>query len=241
MAPFDIETYLQKISEELRRTFGQKLLYIGLQGSFGRGEATDQSDIDIVVILEELTLDAMEQYRQILHRVGNWERSCGFICGRREMQHWNRFEICQLVQETTDYVGRLTDFVPDYTKQDVQDYIRMGVGNLYHELCHRYLHGSREELEQALPFLYKASFYLLQNRYWLRTGAYILNRQELLEQLTGLDREVLWTGMQLRQGKKLDTENIYQTLFDWCQQLLREEDSYSMIEDKSNRGGQNER
>ena len=58
MAPFDIETYLQKISEELRRTFGQKLLYIGLQGSFGRGEATDQSDIDVVVILEELTLDA---------------------------------------------------------------------------------------------------------------------------------------------------------------------------------------
>lgn len=81
----------------------------------------------------------------------------------------------------------------------------------------------------------------MQNRCWLRTGAYILNRQELLEQLTGLDREVLWTGMQLRQGKKLDTETIYQTLFDWCQQLLGEEDSYSMIEDKSNRGGQNER
>ena len=61
MAPFDIETYLQKINEELRRTFGQKLLYIGLQGSFGRGEGTDETDIDIVVVLEELTRDGMGQ------------------------------------------------------------------------------------------------------------------------------------------------------------------------------------
>lgn len=241
MACLDIEDYLQRLSGELHGTFGEQLLYIGLQGSFGRGEATDQSDIDVVVILEELTLDAMEQYRQILHRIGNWERSCGFLCGRKEMLHWNRLEICQLVHETKDYYGRLSDFVPSYTRKDVQTYLKLGVGNLYHELCHRYLHGSREELEQTLPFLYKASFYLLQNRCWLQTGAYILNRQELLEQLTGLDREVLKLGMQLRAGEKTEAQQLYETLFGWCQQLLGEEDSFSMIEDEQCTGGQNER
>lgn len=224
MACFDIEDYLQRLSGELHSVFGKQLLYIGLQGSFRRGEANDRSDIDVVVILEELTDKAMEQYRQILHRIGSWERSCGFLCGRQEMLHWNRLEICQLVHETEDYYGRLADFVPSYTREDVRTYLKLGVGNLYHELCHCYLHAPQEQLEQVLPELYKAAFYLLQNRCWLQTGNFPLCRQELLGQLSGHDREVMKLGMQLRAGEKIETQLLYKTLFGWCQQMLWEKE-----------------
>ena len=100
MEGFDIEVYMQKIKQELLNTFGDELVYLGLQGSFRRGEARESSDIDVMVILEEFTVERMAEYREILKRVGNFNKSCGFICGRKEMKNWNRFEICQLLHET---------------------------------------------------------------------------------------------------------------------------------------------
>ena len=224
MVCFDIELYMQKIKLELLDCFGKNLLYLGLQGSFRRGEAGENSDIDVVVILEEFDVIQMKQYREILKRVGNDERSCGFICGRKEMKNWNRFEICQLLHETKDYYGKLSEFVPAFSRKGVQDYLKTGAGTLYHELCHRYIHGTQEQLREALPFLYKAVFYLLQNRCWLNTGEYPQNRSELLEHLSGRDRTVLQIGMQIREGKIWDWEEVYSQLFFWCQEVLQEKE-----------------
>lgn len=159
MEGFDIEVYMQTIKQELLNTFGDELVYLGLQGSFRRGEARESSDIDVMVILEEFTVERMAEYREILKRVGNFNKSCGFICGRKEMKNWNRFEICQLLHETKDYYGILSQLVPAYSRQDVQDYLKTGAGNLYHELCHRYIHAP-DTLQEVLPFLYKGTFYL---------------------------------------------------------------------------------
>ena len=56
MEGFDIEVYMQTIKQELLNTFGDELVYLGLQGSFRRGEARESSDIDVMVILEEFTV-----------------------------------------------------------------------------------------------------------------------------------------------------------------------------------------
>lgn len=116
MEGFDIEVYMQTIKQELLNTFGDELVYLGLQGSFRRGEARESSDIDVMVILEEFTVEKMAEYREILKRVGNFNKSCGFICGRKEMKNWNRFEICQLLHETKDYYGTLSQLVPAYSR-----------------------------------------------------------------------------------------------------------------------------
>ena len=84
MEGFDIEVYMQTIKQELLNTFGDELVYLGLQGSFRRGEARESSDIDVMVILEEFTVERMAEYREILKRVGNFNKSCGFICGRKD-------------------------------------------------------------------------------------------------------------------------------------------------------------
>ena len=70
MEGFDIEIYMQTIKQELLNTFGDELVYLGLQGSFRRGEARESSDIDVMVILEEFTVERMAEYREILKRVG---------------------------------------------------------------------------------------------------------------------------------------------------------------------------
>lgn len=57
-----IESWITALTEKLKTTFGDRLLFVGLQGSYQRGEAHEDSDIDAVVILNVLTLDDLKQY-----------------------------------------------------------------------------------------------------------------------------------------------------------------------------------
>ena len=47
---FRVDEYISSLIELLKIAYGDRLLYIGLQGSYLRGEATENSDIDIMVV-----------------------------------------------------------------------------------------------------------------------------------------------------------------------------------------------
>ena len=55
MKMIDITAWMQNFLQTLNETFVNRVWFVGLQGSYGRGEATETSDIDIVVILNELS------------------------------------------------------------------------------------------------------------------------------------------------------------------------------------------
>ena len=86
---FDLDKYLADLILNCRMAFGERLLYMGLQGSWLRGEAHENSDIDIMVILDGFSVRDMDTYRGILKEIGFYEKSCGFICGKDEMKRWN--------------------------------------------------------------------------------------------------------------------------------------------------------
>jgi len=48
---FRVDEYIQQLILSMKNVFGGRLLYVGLQGSYLRGEATENSDIDIMVII----------------------------------------------------------------------------------------------------------------------------------------------------------------------------------------------
>ena len=221
MQDFDMEVYLQKLLAACQQAFGADLLYMGLQGSWRRGEATEHSDIDVVVVLETFGTEQMRTYRRILEQVGFEERSCGFICGRRELQNWNRLELCQLQNETQDYYGSLAPLLPVYSRDDVRVYLLFSLNAFYHELCHRYIHACPEENEAAMPFYAKTVFYMLQNLYWLRDGVYYQNRKELAAHLRGEDQQLFNIMEKTRQGEPFPLEPTFEALFIWCQGLLQ--------------------
>lgn len=221
MQDFDLKQYLQSLLAACQEAFGADLLYMGLQGSWRRGEATGHSDIDVVVVLETLGIEQMRTYRRILEQVGWKEKSCGFICGRRELQNWNRLELCQLQNETQDYYGSLAPLLPPYSREDVRVYVLFNLNALYHELCHRYIHASQDENEAAFPFYAKTVFYLLQNLYWLRDGVYYQNRKELSAHLRGEDQPLFDIMEKARRGEPFSLEPAFETLFFWCQGLLQ--------------------
>ena len=45
----NIESYMEGLTEKLKAHFGQRLIYVGLQGSYLRGEANEESDFIKIV------------------------------------------------------------------------------------------------------------------------------------------------------------------------------------------------
>ena len=62
----DITAWMKNFLQALSETFGSRVWFVGLQGSYGRGEATETSDIDIVVILDELSAVDIQAYHNII-------------------------------------------------------------------------------------------------------------------------------------------------------------------------------
>ena len=211
---FDLDNYLANLIMNCRSAFGERLLYVGLQGSWLRGEAHENSDIDIMVILDGFSVRDMDTYRGILKGIGFYEKSCGFICGKDEMKRWNPLEVCQLRHTTKDLVGVLTDYLPPATREDEINYVNLSLGNLYHELCHRYIHADRDKNTAKFRGTCKSVFYLIQNLHFLESGHFILSRRNLKEAVAKEDRIVLEMA-ELPDG--YDFDQAFSFLFAWCQ------------------------
>ncbi len=213
----DIEDYLQKLIGACKNTFRERLLYVGLQGSYMREEATDQSDIDVMILLEDFSASDMDAYREILKKIGAYEKSCGFICGKNEMLLWNPLEVCQLCHTTKDVFGELKDFLPPAARQDEINYVKLSLGNLYHELCHRYIHADREKNMAKFRGTCKSAFFLIQNLHFLESGCFILSKKELKEAVAQEDRLILELD-ELPDG--YDFDQAFSSLFVWCQKAF---------------------
>ncbi len=131
-----------------------------------RQEATDNSDIDIIVVIDELNVSDMERYRTIIQSLGYFEKSCGFICSKADLSNWNPLEVWNLLNNTKDYYGVLSELVPTYPQHDIRNFIKLNLNNLYHEICHRYIHTKRSNNVTKLLASYKCVFFILQNIYY---------------------------------------------------------------------------
>ncbi len=211
---FDLDKYLADLIMNCRSAFGGRLLYMGLQGSWLRGEAHENSDIDIMVILDGFSVRDMDTYREILKEIGFYEKSCGFICGKDEMKRWNPLEVGQLRHTTKDLVGVLTDYLPNAAREDEINYVKLSLGNLYHELCHRYIHANRDRNTAKFRGTCKSVFYLIQNLHFLESGRFILSRMALKEAVTEEDRIVLELA---ELPDEYDFDQAFSFLFAWCQ------------------------
>lgn len=215
-----IDAYIDELLGLLKTAFGERLLYIGLQGSYLRGEETKDSDIDIMAVIDGLSVEDLKTYRRALTAIGNFEESCGFICGRAELEHWNPLEICHLLNTTKDYYGALKGLVPAYTMEDERNFVRLSLNNLYHEICHRYVHGDRESNASQLPASGKAIFFIMQHLYYLSSGVFVPTKRELLACVQGEDKAVLEWSLSRRERAGYDFESAFSLLFRWCQNTL---------------------
>ncbi len=218
----NIEQYVSKLLDLLKDCFGARLVYLGLQGSYLRGEAEADSDIDIMVVIDDICADDLAHYRHIIESMEHFDKSCGFICGKADLKNWNTLEICHLLHTTRDYWGSLRALVPAFTLEDIRRYVKLSVNSLYHEICHRYIHASSEKNAAAISGTYKSVFFILQNMTYLEKGIFAETKKELLPLLDGKDREVLERSIALNHGSSFAFQDSFELLFTWCQDKISE-------------------
>lgn len=217
---FRIDEYIDELISTLKNAFGERLVYIGLQGSYLRNEETKSSDIDIMAVIDNISVEDLKTYQKALVSVGNFDKSCGFICGKTDLKNWNPLEICHLLNTTKDYYGELKNLVPSYSVEDERNYVKLSLNNLFHEICHRYVHADREYNISKLPITCKSVFFIMQHLYYLSTGNFVPTKRQLLECVQDEDKTVLELSISLQDRIDYDFDSAFSTLFNWCQNAL---------------------
>lgn len=208
--------------QRLQTVFSNRIVCIGLQGSYRRGEETPTSDLDLVLILDVLQMEDLETYRTMIAESPLQSKLCGFVSGKAELLRWPRADLFQFYHDTQPLVGSLDWLQERIQPSDILEAVRVGAANLYHAVCHSYLFENREA---NLSELYKSPFFILQAKFYLETGEYIPSQQALLEQLSSNDRAIMETCYQRKAifSEPISEEAIacyYRQLLTWCHELL---------------------
>ena len=215
--------YINEMIADLLAAFGERLCYVGLQGSYLRGEEHEGSDLDLMAVIDALTPADLETYRACLAHRGDAIPSCGFLCGREELLCWNPLEILHLQHSTKDLYGSLAPLLPPTSMEEHRRFVQLSAGNLYHALCHRYVHGPKEGRALSLGSHEKELFFLLQDLHFLRTGVFASSRMALYDALAPEERAV-WDTVKTAQENPegWDYNAAFERVFRWCQSVLTE-------------------
>ena len=213
----EISSWMDKLVGVLEEHFGDRVWFVGLQGSYGRGEATETSDIDVVVILDELAAQDIQAYNAMLDTLPNRELICGFVSGKKELLNWEPSDLFQFYHDTTPIKGSLDELLVLIGDDAIARAIKIGACNIYHGCVHNMLH---EKSEEILKGLYKAASFVVQAICFQETGCYIKSQKALLEKVSGVERSIVENFLSLKNNDKIDFEEMSTTLFAWSKKWI---------------------
>ena len=214
----DINVWMNDFLYKLNEVFANRVWFVGLQGSYGRGEATETSDIDVVVILDELNASDIPTYQDMLDTLPHRELICGFVSGKDEILNWEPSDLFQFYHDTTAIKGSLDDLLPLIDHVAVDRAIKMGACNLYHGCVHNMLH---EKSEDILKGLYKAAPFVVQAIVFKQTGNYIKHQSQLLQVASAEKRMIIETFLKYKNGEAVDFNEASRMLFEWSKKWIK--------------------
>ncbi len=213
----DIKIWMDKFLPKLEETFGERVRFVGLQGSYGRGEATEKSDIDTVVILDELSASDIKVYNDMLDTLPERELICGFISGKNEILNWEPSDLFQFYYDTKPIKGTLDELLDKIDTNAVEKAIKSGVCNIYHGCVHNMLY---EKDEEILRGLYKSASFVVQAICFKENGKYITRQKDLLEVVSENEKIIVETFLHLKKDGTVDFDKMSETLFDWARKYF---------------------
>ena len=213
----DVTSWTKQCLSALDAVFGSRVWFVGLQGSYARGEATETSDIDLVVILDELSAGDIRAYNAMLDALPHRDLLCGFLSGREEILHWDAADLFQFCHDTMPIRGTLEEALSRVDEAAVAQAIHLGACNIFHGCVHNMLY---QKSEETLRGLYKAASFVLQAICFSQTGRYIRRQTDLLPLLSPQDRPIAETFLHLKQGGAVDSTPMAEALFAWAQRLI---------------------
>ena len=217
----NIDAWMKNYLQTLDETFANRVWFVGLQGSYGRGEATETSDIDVVAILDELSAADIQSYHAMLDTLPHRELICGFLSGKEELMNWEPSDLFQFCQDTTPIKGSLDEVMAVIDESAVNRAIKIGACNVYHGCVHNMLY---EKSEDILRGLYKSASFVVQAIAFKETGNYISHQKDLLQVVSSAEQAIVETFLTLKNGGTVDFNLMSETLFAWSQKRISDND-----------------
>ena len=208
----DIQNWTGEFLRALTKNFGDRIWFVGLQGSYGRGEANENSDLDMVVILDELTIEDIRRYNEMLDTLPHREVICGFLSGKKEILNWEPSDLFQFCHDTTPLLGSLDEALALVDGAAVSRAIKMAACNIYHGCVHNMLY---EKSEEILKGLYKAASFVVQAIVFQQTGQYIRKQKDLLMAVQNDEKLITETFLKLKNGGDVQFDAMSEVLFRW--------------------------
>ena len=215
----DIAAWMNGFLASLNEAFANRVWFVGLQGSYGRGEATEMSDIDIVVILDEFSAADIQAYNNLLDTMSHRELICGFISGKKELMNWEPSDLFQFFHDTTPIKGSLEEISAVIDESAVNRAIKIGACNIYHGCVHNMLH---EKSDDILVGLYKSASFVVQAIVFKQTGNYVSRQKDLLRLASSDEQAILETFINLKNGGAADFNSMSEALFVWSKKWISE-------------------
>ena len=213
----DINVWMDDFIQKLNNIFADRVWFVGLQGSYGRGEATESSDIDVVLILDELSAEDIHTYQDMLDTLPHRELVCGFVSGKEEILNWEPSDLFQFYHDTTAIKGSLDCLLPLIDNAAIDRAIKMGAGNIYHGCVHNMLH---EKSEEILKGLYKAASFVVQAIVYKQTGNYFKHQNQLLQVALPDEQTIIETFLKYKNGEAVDFCEASRILFEWSKKWI---------------------
>lgn len=215
----DMTVWMNEFLQALQISFGERVWFVGLQGSYGRGEATKESDIDLVVILDELSAQDIHVYHAMLDTLPHRELICGFLSGKQEILNWDPSDLFQFYHDTKPIRGNLDVLLSLIDDEAVSRAIKLGACNIFHGCVHNMLY---EKSEDILRGLYKSASFVIQAICFQQTGRYVVHQSDLMQIVSSDERAILYTFSQIKHGESIDFQPMSEALFVWTKRWIVE-------------------
>ena len=218
----DAFAWAEDAKERLKAEFGERLRFVGLQGSRARGEAHAGSDIDLVVLLDGVGADDLARYRSVVRSMPDSGLACGFVGSEAVLAAWPRHELFQFYNDTAPVFGALPDVGP-FSREDALEAALVGASGIYHAACHACVFDDGDA-DGILESLFKGAFFALQALQFVRTGAYPRTKAELACLLEGDEARILAMGRDWdshRPANDDDRRDLVNLLLRWSEGVVR--------------------
>ena len=215
----DITAWMKDFLQILNDTFANRVWFVGLQGSYGRGEARDTSDIDVVVALDELSAMDIQTYYDMLDTLPHREMICGFLSGKKEIMNWEPSDLFQFYYDTTPIQGCFDELLAVIDESAVNRAIKIGACNIYHGCVHNMLFDGSEDIVKGL---YKSASFVVQAIAFKQTGKYIKHQSKLRNIVSNDEKVIIDTFLDLKNGGVVEFNSMSETLFAWAENWINE-------------------
>jgi hypothetical protein len=222
---FKLDKWLDLLLDNLKNSFGERLLLVALVGSRARDDSNPQSDVDINVILDIVLPEDIILYRDIINSMPHGHYACGYLGGLEEIRIWPRYDLVAFHYGCRILHGNVNDVIGLITALDIRNNAMATLTNINHASRHSLIYDKDfQQSANAMKDLYKATFFVIQCWYFLKYGNYVSRRKELLRRhITAEDRLVLKRYENWDADDKARTENPLDTirlLERWSSQML---------------------